>query len=177
MITWRLAPIFTADMPVPFSLRPHSRTASRTEGSKSAATWPVRAGAAFRSLAAELWRICCLVFQACMETEALRHRRHHFDVRRPSSMREQLEFYIEGQWVKPAVPKTLDVVNPATEEVIGRISLGSAADVDRAVTAARKAFETFSRTSREERVALLERIMGVYQTKLGEIAATISLEM
>jgi aldehyde dehydrogenase (NAD+) len=92
-------------------------------------------------------------------------------------MRENLEFYIDGQWVKPAVPKTLDVIGPATEEVIGRISLGSAADVDRAVAAARKAFETFSRTSREERIALLERIMAVYQTKLDEIATTISLEM
>ena len=92
-------------------------------------------------------------------------------------MREHLDFYIDGQWVKPAVPKTLDVIGPATEEVVGRISLGSAADVDRAVAAARKAFETFSRTSREERIALLERIMGVYQTKLEEIAETISLEM
>jgi hypothetical protein len=61
-------------------------------------------------------------------------------------MREHLDFYIDGQWVKPAVPKTLDVINPTTEEVVGRISLGSAADVDRAVAAARKAFETFSRT-------------------------------
>jgi aldehyde dehydrogenase (NAD+) len=92
-------------------------------------------------------------------------------------MREHLDFYIDGQWVKPAVPKTLDVIGPATEEVVGRISLGSAADVDRAVAAARKAFETFSRTSREERIALLERIIGVYQTKLEEIAETISLEM
>jgi aldehyde dehydrogenase (NAD+) len=92
-------------------------------------------------------------------------------------MREHLDFYIGGQWVKPAVPKTLDVIGPATEEVIGRISLGSAADVDRAVTAARKAFETFSRTSREERIALLERIIGVYQTKLQDLAETISLEM
>jgi aldehyde dehydrogenase (NAD+) len=92
-------------------------------------------------------------------------------------MRENLDFYIDGRWVKPAVPKTLDVVSPATEEVIGRISLGGPTDVDRAVAAARKAFETFSRTSREERVALLERIIGVYQTKLDEIATTISLEM
>ncbi|MCC6847500.1 MAG: aldehyde dehydrogenase family protein [Deltaproteobacteria bacterium] len=92
-------------------------------------------------------------------------------------MREYLDFYIDGQWVKPAVPKTLDVVSPATEEVIGRISLGGAADVDRAVAAARKAFETFSRTSREERVALLERILAAYQARLGEIAEAISLEM
>ncbi|MEB2285077.1 MAG: aldehyde dehydrogenase family protein [Polyangiaceae bacterium UTPRO1] len=92
-------------------------------------------------------------------------------------MREHLEFYIDGQWVKPAVPKTLDVISPATEEVVGRISLGSAADVDRAVAAARKAFTTYSRTTREERVALLERIMAAYQAKLPEIAEAISLEM
>jgi aldehyde dehydrogenase (NAD+) len=92
-------------------------------------------------------------------------------------MREHLEFYIDGQWVKPVQPKTLDVINPATEEPIGRISLGSAADVDKAVAAARKAFETFSQTSREERAALLERIIGAYQMRLGDLAETISLEM
>ena len=112
-----------------------------------------------------------------MEGEPLRHRAHPFQLGRGSAMREHLDFYIDGQWVKPAIPKTRDVIGPATEEVVGRISLGSAADVDRAVAAARKAFETFSRTSREERIALLERIIGVYQTKLEEIAETISLEM
>ena len=52
-------------------------------------------------------------------------------------MQDRLKFYIDGQWVDPVQPKTLDVINPATEEPIGRISLGSAADVDRAVKAAR----------------------------------------
>jgi len=92
-------------------------------------------------------------------------------------MKECLEFYINGEWVKPAVAKTLDVINPATEEVIGRISLGSAADVDKAVAAARAAFETYSRTTREERIALLERIIAVYMSKMGELAETISQEM
>ena len=72
-------------------------------------------------------------------------------------MQDRLQFYIDGQWVDPIHPKTLEVINPATEEPIGRISLGSAADVDRAVTAARAAFETFSRTKKEERIALLSR--------------------
>ncbi len=59
-------------------------------------------------------------------------------------MTEHLEFYIDGRWVPPASEaKTLDVVNPATEQVIARISAGSPADVDRAVAAARRAFETF----------------------------------
>jgi aldehyde dehydrogenase (NAD+) len=92
-------------------------------------------------------------------------------------VKESLNFYIDGRWVPPAQPKTLDVINPATEEPIGRISLGGAADVDRAVAAARRAFETYSRTSREERIALLERVMGAYQARLGDLAETISQEM
>ncbi|HYB13120.1 MAG TPA: aldehyde dehydrogenase family protein, partial [Myxococcota bacterium] len=57
-------------------------------------------------------------------------------------MTECLKFYIGGKWVEPAVPHTIDVINPATEQPIGKISLGSAKDVDRAVAAARTAFET-----------------------------------
>jgi aldehyde dehydrogenase (NAD+) len=92
-------------------------------------------------------------------------------------MKECLKFYIDGQWVDPIEPKTLDVMNPATDEPCGRISIGSAADVDRAVAAARKAFESFSRTTREERVALMERVLGAYQARLGDLAETISMEM
>ena len=73
-------------------------------------------------------------------------------------MKEHLQFYIDGQWTDPVTPRTLDVINPSTEEVASRISLGSAADVDKAVQAARRAFESFSRTSRDERVALLKDI-------------------
>ncbi|MCK6554183.1 aldehyde dehydrogenase family protein [Candidatus Binatia bacterium] len=92
-------------------------------------------------------------------------------------MQECLKFYINGEWVPPVTPKTMDVSDPATEAVIGRISLGSAADVDRAVTAAAAAFESFGRTSREERLALLQRIVTAYEARLDEIARTISLEM
>ena len=92
-------------------------------------------------------------------------------------MREYLKFYIDGKWVDPVTPKTLDVINPATEEVAGRISAGSAADVDLAVKAARKAFETFSLTSREERIDLLERIQAEYQKRFGDIAHAITEEM
>ena len=59
-------------------------------------------------------------------------------------MRDMLKFYIDGQWVDPIEPKTMDVINPATEEVAGRISIGSAADVDIAVAAAKRAFESYS---------------------------------
>ncbi|HYD44163.1 MAG TPA: aldehyde dehydrogenase family protein, partial [Phenylobacterium sp.] len=58
-------------------------------------------------------------------------------------MREYMKFYIDGQWVDPVTPKSLDVINPATEEVCGKISLGSEADVDKAVKAARKAFASW----------------------------------
>jgi len=92
-------------------------------------------------------------------------------------MQERLQFYIDGKWVNPVTPKTIDVINPATEEAFARISLGSKADVDKAVAAARKAFETYSKTTREERLALLGKIMQVYQTKYNEIAETISKEM
>ena len=93
-------------------------------------------------------------------------------------MTEHLEFYIDGRWVPPAgQAKTLDVVNPATEQAVARISAGAPADVDRAVAAARRAFETYGRSSRQERIALLERIAAVYEKRLGEIAETISEEM
>ena len=92
-------------------------------------------------------------------------------------MQERLQFYIDGKWVNPVTPKTIDVINPATEEPFARISMGSKADVDKAVAAARKAFETWSRTTREERLALLQKVIGVYQTKYEEIAKAISMEM
>ena len=92
-------------------------------------------------------------------------------------MTDHLKFYIDGKWVEPHGNKTLEVINPATEEPIGRIALGDATDVDRAVAAARKAFETFSRTSRDDRLALLEKILAVYKERAGELAAAISQEM
>jgi aldehyde dehydrogenase (NAD+) len=92
-------------------------------------------------------------------------------------MADHLNFYIDGAWVPPAKPATRDVINPATEKSIGKISMGSAEDVDRAVKAARKAFEAFSRTKPSERIALLEAIVRVYQAKYEELAQTISTEM
>jgi aldehyde dehydrogenase (NAD+) len=92
-------------------------------------------------------------------------------------MREYMKFYVDGQWVDPIAPKSLDVINPATEGVAGHISIGTAADVDKAVKAARKAFATYSLTSRDERVALLERIIAEYQNRYGDMAAAITEEM
>jgi aldehyde dehydrogenase (NAD+) len=62
-------------------------------------------------------------------------------------MRENRQFYMNGEWVDPVSPNSFDVINPGTEEVCGHISMGSEADVDKAVAAAKAAFETFSRTS------------------------------
>jgi aldehyde dehydrogenase (NAD+) len=90
---------------------------------------------------------------------------------------EYRKFYIDGQWVDPAQPKDFKVINPATEEAAGVISMGSAADVDRAVAAARRAFDSFSQTTREERRALLESILKVYKKRYADVANAIRDEM
>ena len=92
-------------------------------------------------------------------------------------MREKLNFYIDGKWVAPAKPRTHDVISPANEEPIGRISLGSPDDVNKAVAAAKKAFETWSITTVDERKAVLDKVIAVYQRRMGEMAETISMEM
>ena len=73
-------------------------------------------------------------------------------------MREYLKFYVDGQWVDPVEPRTADIENPATEQVAGHISIGSAADVDKAVKAARRAFATWSVTTVEERLDVINAI-------------------
>ena len=92
-------------------------------------------------------------------------------------MKDCRQFYIDGKWVPPTRAHDFPVIDPATEDAIARISLGSAADVDKAVAAARRAFESYSETSPEERLALIQRIIEVYQSKYEEMAETISQEM
>ncbi|WP_176599317.1 aldehyde dehydrogenase family protein [Sphingobium sp. 15-1] len=92
-------------------------------------------------------------------------------------MRDYRKFYINGEWVDPVAPKVLDVINPATEKVAGVINLGSEADVDAAVAAARQAFPSFSSTTREERLALLKAIAAEYKRRIDEVAAAITEEM
>ncbi len=92
-------------------------------------------------------------------------------------MTEYLKFYINGEWIDPVEPNVLEVINPATEEPVGRISLGTKADVDKAVAAARTAFTTYSQTSREDRLALLGRILEAYQARYADMVKLISLEM
>ncbi|MEN5114853.1 aldehyde dehydrogenase family protein [Brevundimonas diminuta] len=92
-------------------------------------------------------------------------------------MTDHLQFYIDGAWVDPALPRTLDVINPATEQAVARISLGGAEDVDRAVQAARRAFESFSQTTREQRLDLLEAIAAEYDRRAEDMAQAITTEM
>ncbi|ATO64895.2 aldehyde dehydrogenase family protein [Mycobacterium avium] len=92
-------------------------------------------------------------------------------------MREYLKFYIDGQWVDPVRPNTFDVENPATEQVCGKISLGSAADVDVAVGAARRAFGRWSQSSREDRLDLLQSILAEYQKRADDLAAAVTEEI
>ena len=90
---------------------------------------------------------------------------------------EALQFYIDGEWVDALEPRTLEVIDPATEKPMGRISLGSAADVDRAVAAARAAFDEFSQTSIRQRAVWFEGIMRGYKQRWEDIAEAIRLEM
>jgi aldehyde dehydrogenase (NAD+) len=92
-------------------------------------------------------------------------------------MREYLKFYIDGQWVDPVRPNTLDVDNPRTEQASGKVSIGSSADVDVAVQAARRAFASWSQTSREERLDVLQAVLAEYQKRAGDLADAVSEEM
>ena len=92
-------------------------------------------------------------------------------------MSHHLQFYIDGAWVEPLEPRTLAVIDPSTEEACARISLGSSADVDRAVAAARRAFESFGASPVAERVALLHRIIEIYERRAEDLARAVSMEM
>ena len=92
-------------------------------------------------------------------------------------MKDCRQFYIEGKWVSPEKPRDFEVINPVNEEPIATISLGSSSDLDKAVAAAKRAFEAYSETAVEGRLALLRRIVEVYKTKSEEMAETISHEM
>ncbi len=92
-------------------------------------------------------------------------------------MLDKRKFYINGEWVAPLVANDLEVLNPATEKPVAVISMGTSADIDRAVAAAKQAFATYSRTSVEERLALLETLLSIYRRRYDEMAQTITLEL
>ena len=92
-------------------------------------------------------------------------------------MSNTTKFYIDGAWVDPLAPNPIDVIDPSTEEAYTQISGGSAADIDRAVRAARAAFPSFSRTTVAERLELLEAVVAEYTRRYDDIAAAVSQEM
>ena len=87
------------------------------------------------------------------------------------------KFYINGAWVSPDSTVTMPVINPANEQVVATVALGNANDVDHAVAAASQAFETFSMTSKQERLALLERIKQVTEARFEDLAQAMREEM
>lgn len=92
-------------------------------------------------------------------------------------MRDECQFYINGEWTDPLGAEVMDVVNPATEEVCGRIALGTEKDVDRAVQAARDAFPAYGTSTQQSRVDLLQRIHDCYQDRYDEIVDVITQEL
>ena len=92
-------------------------------------------------------------------------------------MKDHRQFYIDGKWVSPTAAHDFEVINPATEDPIGTISLGTSADVDKAVAAAKTAFDSYSETTPDTRLTLIRRIIEIYQSKADEMATTISQEM
>lgn len=92
-------------------------------------------------------------------------------------IRESRVFFIGGQWVKPTSSATIDVINPATEAIFGRVASGSAADADAAVGAARAAFGSWSRSTRAERLDMLYQIAACYDARAGDLADALTEEM
>lgn len=92
-------------------------------------------------------------------------------------MKNSLKFYIDGAWVKPNSNQTIDVINPATEQPIGKITLGNDMDADSAICAAKRAFPAWSALSLDERLGYLEKLLDMYKQKSEEMAQTISQEM
>jgi len=90
---------------------------------------------------------------------------------------DRRNFYINGQWVAPVVANDLSVIDPSTEQACAVISLGGEADTNAAVAAAKAAFPSWSMTSKEERIAKLEKLLDIYKARSGEMAEAISMEM
>ncbi len=92
-------------------------------------------------------------------------------------MKDKLDFYINGAWVQSSSNEKIEVINPANEEVIGHVAAGTKEDIDSAVNAASNAFETFSHSSKEERIDLLKKVIAEYENRMQDFVDTISEEM
>lgn len=92
-------------------------------------------------------------------------------------MQHYERFYIDGEWVEPLTPGYSEIIDPTTEEVFASVAMGGVADVNRAVAAARTAFESYSKTTLDERIALIDRIIGAYEERLDDFSAVIAQEV
>ena len=92
-------------------------------------------------------------------------------------MSNDLNFYINGEWVKSESNELIDVINPANEEIIGQVTAGTKDDIDMAVSAASEAFKSFSKTSQNERIELLRNIIKEYENKIIDFVEIITKEM
>src|SRR3954452_12632027 len=92
-------------------------------------------------------------------------------------MKQFPHLYIDGRWTEPIEPRNVELVDPTREEVFARVAMGTAADADLAVAAARRAFESFSATSVDERIALIDSIIDVYETYSDEFSDLIAREL
>ena len=92
-------------------------------------------------------------------------------------MLDKKKFYINGKWIEPNKENIYDVINPSNEEIFAKISLGSIEDVNIAVIAAKKAFESWKEVSKDEKINLLENLLKIYKKRSKEMAQAISIEM
>jgi len=92
-------------------------------------------------------------------------------------MLDKKKFYINGKWVNPTITNDFEVINPSNEEPCAVISLGDSADTNAAVLAAKNAFISWSKTTKEERMVLLKKLYEIYKSKWNEMSEAISMEM
>ena len=92
-------------------------------------------------------------------------------------MLDKTKFYINGAWVNPSKKNDFDVINPSNEEVCAKITLGNSEDTNKAIQSAKKAFETWKETSKQERVALLEKLLKIYNERYDEMTDAITTEL
>ena len=92
-------------------------------------------------------------------------------------MKDKLDFYINGQWVQSESSETIEVINPANENIIGHVSAGTKEDINKAVIAASDAFQTFQYSSKDDRIELLNNIVSEYENRYQDLVDTITEEM
>ena len=92
-------------------------------------------------------------------------------------MKDKLNFYIDGQWVEPKSSETIEVINPANENIIGHVAAGTKEDIDIAVKAASRAFESFQYSSKEDRIEMLNNVISEYENRYQDFVDTITEEM